>query len=146
VEYLPDPLILLPSARVRSRLEVVAEPGATVIVGDAFLAHDPGGRGRPFDRLASETALRRPDAAPFARDRFEVTGAFVEQAWRRLVAHPGAAQGSLWVCAPGSSTALAETLQRALDRVEGLHAGASTLPEDAGAVARLLARDALALA
>jgi urease accessory protein len=145
VEYLPDPLILLPSARVRGRVEVVAEPGATVIVGDAFLAHDPAGRGRSFDSLAGETILRRPGAPPFARDRFEVTGAFVERAWRRLVPHPCAAQGSLWVCAPGSSTALAETLQHALDRVAGLHAGASTLPDGAGAVARLLARDALSL-
>ena len=146
VEYLPDPLILLPSARVRSRLEVIAEPGATVIVGDAFLTHDPAGRGRPFDRLAGETLLRRPGAGPFALDRFDVTGAFVVEAWRRLVPHPCEAQGSLWVCAPGSSEALAATLDRALAQVSGLHAGASTLPEGSGAVARLLARDALSLA
>jgi urease accessory protein len=146
VEYLPDPLILLPSARVRSRLEVVAEPGATVLVGDAFLTHDPGGRGRPFQRLASETLLRRPGAAPFALDRFDVTGAGVAQAWRDLVPHPCEAQGSLWVCAPGSSDELAATLHRALAQVPGLHAGAAALAGGSGAVARLLARDALALA
>jgi urease accessory protein len=146
VEYLPDPLILLPSARVRSHLEVVAAPGATVIVGDAFLTHDPAGRGGPFDRFAAETLLRRPGAAPFALDRVDVTGAFVEQAWRLLVPHPCEAQGSLWVCAPGSSEALAATLHHALGQVSGLHAGASTLPDGSGAVARLLARDALSLA
>jgi urease accessory protein len=146
VEYLPDPLILLAASRVRNRLEIVAEPGATVIVGDAFLAHDPAGRGRPFDRLASETLLRRPGAGPFALDRFDVTGAFVEQAWQLLVPHPCKAMGSLWVCAPAPAEELTATLHRALNQVPGLHAGASELPDGSGAVARLLARDALSLA
>ena len=131
---------------MRCRLEVVAEPGATVIVGDAFLTHDPAGRGRPFHRLASETLLRRPGAAPFALDRFDVTGAFVEQTWQLLVPHPCEAQGTLWVCAPASAEELTATLHGALDQVPGLHAGASVLPDGSGAMARLLARDALSLA
>jgi urease accessory protein len=145
LEYLPDPLILLPTASVWNRIEVVAEVGSTVIVGDAFLAHDPAGRGRPFRRLAGETSLRRPGAPPFAIDRFDVTGEHVEHSWRLLVPHRCGAQGSLWVCAPGSSVELAAALSGALDQVPGLYAGASTLLGGAGVVARLLACDALAL-
>lgn len=145
VEYLPDPLILLPTATVRSRVEVVAEVGSTVIVGDAFLAHDPAGRGRLFERLAGETAFRRPGASPFALDRFDVGGADVEASWRRLGPAQCEAQGSLWVCAPGSSDELAGTLRRALEPVPGLYAGATTLSAGAGAMARLLAHDAVAL-
>jgi urease accessory protein len=146
VEYLPDPLVLLPAASVRSRVEVVVEVGSTVIVGDAFLAHDPAGRGRPFRRLAVETSLRRPGATPFALERFDVTGEHVEDSWRLLGSRRCAAQGSLWVCAPGSPDELAATLSRALEQVPGVHAGASTLPGDAGAIARLLAYDAVTLA
>jgi urease accessory protein len=144
VEYLPDPLVLLPTASVRSRVEVVAEVGSTVIVGDAFLAHDPAGRGRPFRRLAVETSLRRPGATPFALERFDVTGEHVEDSWRTL-GRRCTAQGSLWVCGPGSPDELAAALNRALEEVPGVHAGASTLSGGAGAIARLLADDALAL-
>ncbi len=146
VEYLPDPLILLPTASVRSRVEVVAEVGSTVIVGDAFLSHDPAGCGRPFRRLASETSLRRPGTTPFALERFDVTGEQVERSWRLLVPRRCGAQGSLWVCAPGSLVELAATLGDALEHVPGLYAGASTLSGGAGVVARLLAGDAVALA
>jgi urease accessory protein len=126
VEYLPDPLILLPTASVRTRVEVVAEVGSTVIVGDAFLAHDPAGRGRPFRRLAGETSLRRPGATPFALERFDVTGERVADSWRLLGPRRCEAQGNLWVCAPGSPDELAATLSRALEQVPGVHAGATT--------------------
>ena len=55
------------------------------------------------------------------------------------------AQGSLWVCAPGSPDERAGTLSRALEPVPGVCAGASTLSGGAGAIARLLAYDAVAL-
>jgi urease accessory protein len=145
VEYLPDPLILLPTASVRSRVEVVAEVGSTVIVGDAFLAHDPAGRGRPFRRLAGEASFRRPGASPFALERFDVTGESVDASWRGLGPRRCEAQGSLWVLAPGSPDELAATLSRVLEQVPGVYAGASTLSGGAGAMARLLAHDAIAL-
>jgi urease accessory protein len=145
VEYLPDPLILLPTASVRSRVEVVVEVESTVIVGDAFLAHDPAGRGRPFRRLAGEASFRRPGASPFALERFDVTGESVEASWRGLGPRRCEAQGSLWVCAPGSPDELAATLSRALEQVPGVYAGASTVSGGAGAMARLLAHDAVAL-
>ena len=94
LEYLPDPLILLPTASVLSRVEIVAEAGATVIVGDAWLTHDPAGRGRPFRRFVNEITFRRPGTAPFVIERFDITADDVERAWSRLVPQRGDAQGS----------------------------------------------------
>jgi urease accessory protein len=146
VEYLPDPLILLPTASVRSRLCVEAEIGATVILGDAFLTHDPEARGRPFRRFASEMSLRRPRGALLALERFTISGDDAEGAWRALLPHPCSAQGSVWLCSPHPPGEVAAALSDALADVPSLCAGASTLPGEAGVVARLLAPDAVVLA
>jgi urease accessory protein len=146
VEYLPDPLILLPTANVQSRLCVEAEVGATVIFGDAFLTHDPEARHRPFRQFASEMTLRRPRGALIALERFAVSGGEAEAAWRKLLPHPCAAQGSVWLCSPHPSGELVAALGDALADVPSLCAGASTLPGKAGVVARLLAPDAVVLA
>jgi urease accessory protein len=146
LEYLPDPLILMPTANVLSRIEVVVEVGSTVIVGDALLTHDPAGRSRPFRRFVNEITFRRPGAAPFAIERFDVTGHDVERAGSQLVPHRCDAYGSFWVCAPGSSAELIAALDNKLDQVPGLCAGACPLPGGAGVMVRLLAADAVALA
>jgi urease accessory protein len=145
-EYLPDPLILMPTASVTSRVEVFAEAGSTVLVGDALLTHDPAGRGRPFRRFVNEITFRRPGAAPFAIERFDVTGHDVERAWSQLVPHRCDAYGSLWACAPGSPTGLVAAIGDALAPTPGLCAGASPLPGGDGVMVRLLAVDAVALA
>jgi urease accessory protein len=136
----------MPTASVLSRVEVVAEAGSTVIVGDAFLTHDPAGRGRPFRRFVNEITFRRPGAAPFAIERIDVTGHDVERAGSQLVPHRCDAYGSLWVCAPGSPAELVAALGAALGPAPGLCAGASPLPGGDGVMARLLAADAVALA
>ncbi|HYB44862.1 MAG TPA: urease accessory protein UreD, partial [Candidatus Methylomirabilis sp.] len=145
VEYLPDPLILLPTSSVRTRVEVSAEVGSTVIFGEAFLSHDPESRGRPFRSLASETSLRRPGGPPLLLERFAISGGEADTAWRALLPRPAAAQGTLWVCSPHPAASLALALGTALDQVPGLCAGASVLPGNAGAIARLLAADTVAL-
>ena len=145
MEYLPDPLILLPAATVRTRVEVVAEVGSTVIVGDAFLAHDPAGRGRPFRRLAGETSLRRPGATPFALERFDVTGERVADSLAPARSSPLRGTGHPLGVRAGPADEMAATLGRALEQVPGVHAGATTLSGGAGVMARLLAHDAVAL-
>jgi urease accessory protein len=144
VEHLPDPLILFPSARVKSYLHVVAEPGSTVILGDSFLTHDPEGRARSFGSLFSETSLQRPDGPLLWMDRLAIGGEDVAAAAPGRLEGP-LAQGTMWVCSPHVATAVAATLREALEGVPGLYAGASTLPNQAGAWARFLASDAVAL-
>ena len=54
VEYLPDPLILFPKARLETSLRVSAHRGARLLTGEAFLLHDPLGLGRPFAHLGAD--------------------------------------------------------------------------------------------
>lgn len=144
VEYLPGPMILFPYANLRTTLDIVIDPGATVIVGDAFLVHDPEARNRRFGSLLSETSVRRLDGQLLCRDRLQITGD--ERTLRAPgVLHYFQAQGTVWVLSSSSTMKLLEGLRAALNGVSGLYAGASTLPNNAGVWARLLANDALML-
>lgn len=144
VEYLPDALVLFPGSRVEARLEVTASPDSTVILADSFMSHDPEGRARSFASLASETSLRRPDGAPIWVDRFSISGEDLRPEAAGL-RHHYPAQGALWVCATHHPPDLVDTLRGALEGIPGLYAGASTLPGDTGAWARLLGKDPVIL-
>ena len=144
IEYLPDPLVLFPSARVRTQLTVAADASARVVLADAFLAHDPGEGGRPFSSLCSEVRIERPDGALLCLDRFTVTG----EAWAAAapgIAGRAKAQASLIVLDAGDPGALITRLRESLSAIPGLYAGASATPGGAGAWARLLAADGVAL-
>jgi len=147
VEYVPDPLILFPAARLANRVSVVAAEGARVIVADAFHAHDSaGGEGgaRPFSRLISELRVARPDGRLVCLDRFDLDGT----AW--AAGTPGIAtsaggQASLVVLDPADPAALVQGLAKALEPIPNLYASASVIPGEGGAWARLLAGDGIAL-
>jgi urease accessory protein len=144
VEYLPGPMILFPHANLRMTLDIVLDPSATVMVGDAFLVHDPAAQNRRFGSLLSETSVRRPDGRLLCRDRLQITGD------ERTFAAPGVihhfqVQGTVWVLSSSSTLELLEGLRAALNGVSGLYAGASTLPNNAGVWVRFLASDALVL-
>jgi urease accessory protein len=144
VEYLPGPMILFPHANLRTTLDIVLDPSATLFVAEAFLVHDPTAQGQRFGALLSETSVRRPDGRLLCRDRLWITGD------EQTLAAPGVlshfqAQGTVWVLSSSAIPALLEGLRAALRGVSGLYAGASTLPNQAGVWARLLASDALML-
>ena len=144
VEYLPGPMILFPHANLRMTLDIVLDPSATVMVGDAFFVHDPAAQNRRFGSLLSETSVRRPDGRLLCRDRLQIDGD------ERTLAAPGVlhhfqSHGTVWVLSSSSTLELLEGLRAALNGVSGLYAGASTLPNQAGVWARLLASDALVL-
>ncbi len=145
LEYLPDPLILFPGAQFESKLRVVAEPSATVILCDAFTQHDSEEEGGRFARLAAETRIERPDGTLLAFDRFDIDGKIGEA---HLDGPAGAypAHGTLMVvhdACPAED--MAAVLRAALAECSDVYAGASTLPQDSGAWVRILAVDGLAL-
>ena len=145
LEYLPDPMILFPAAALTTRLSVTLGEGASVIVTDAFLDHDPAGAGRVFTRLASETRFERPDGTLLAADRFEIDGPAIARGEPGIMG-AGRAQGTVFALTPGAApAALAEALRAALEPVAGLYAGASVLPGEGGAWARMLAPDGATL-
>jgi urease accessory protein len=63
LEYLPDPVILFPRARLHNGVQVRLDPQASVILGDALILHDPKGGGGAFEFLESETVVRDRAAA-----------------------------------------------------------------------------------
>lgn len=147
LEYLPDPLILFPAARLSSHLHIRLDEDATVLAWDTLLAHDPRGAGpqRAFNRLRSEWTVESLDGRLLACDRYVVTGELLARAL------PGVngshrCHGSFVVLRRGIPTeSLIEAIREKLRNAEDVYAGVSTLPNSCGAVVRLLAVDAAAL-
>lgn len=145
LEYVPDPLVLFPGASLSTRLWARVHERAALVLGDSFIPHDPAGRGRMFDRLDAEIRVENEDGRLLARDRFELRGSLLAAA---LPGINGAfmAQGTVFVVGwTASAKATAAALREALEGIGDIYAGASTLPNGCGAVARLLAADGVAL-
>lgn len=145
LEYLPSPLILFPRARLRSLVRVRVCERATVVACDAFIVHDPKGAGGVFDRLHAESVVEAPGGRVLARDRFVLQGDVLCAALPGVTG-PYTAQSTVMVVdrtRPGGD--LVGALRGALDPLEGIYAGASLLPNECGAWARLLAVDGAAL-
>jgi urease accessory protein len=144
-EYLPEPLILFPQARLRSSLYVSAHEGSSVIAGESFLLHDYSGGDRVFDWFESELRIERPGGAVLARDRFHLAGNVLK---KRLPGVNGefVAQGSLVVLDGGRSPeTIIGALRDELASAKEVYAGVSALRDRSGAWTRLLASDGLAL-
>lgn len=149
LEFVPDPLILFPGARLYSDVRVVAERNACVILGDSYLHHDPRGKGRTFDRLAGHWEARDEAGALIARDRYEIDGDAVRnvQSGDRP---PFAAHGAMVMIADvARSRQTLDDVRDALAADEARHrdayAGASTLPGGRGIWVRVLAADGASL-
>jgi urease accessory protein len=144
LEYLPDPVILFPRAKLTSGVRVSMHPGATVILGDSVLLHDPKGGDDRFDWLQSETVVEDASGKLLARDRFRIEGV---QLSRGLAGITGSwkAQGSLFVVTSAKQPAELVAAMRAALTPAGVYAGVTILPNQSGAWSRILATDAAAL-
>lgn len=142
LEYLPRPMILFPDADVTTALEIVLHEGGSVMWCDGYLMHDPKKAEGRFRRLHAETALRDGNGALLALDRFVIDGSVLEEAGV-LAGH--AVHASLGFAGPGADATLAAAWRAALDGLDGVYGGVSSLPGEAGLFCRLLARDGVAL-
>jgi urease accessory protein len=144
LEYLPDPVILFPRAKLASGVRVRMHPGATVILGDALLLHDPKGGDDRFDWLQSDTFIEDEAGKLLARDRFRIEGL---QLARGLAGITGnwKAQGSLFVVTSAKPPAELVAAMRDAPAPAGVYAGVTILPNQSGAWTRILATDAAAL-
>ncbi len=142
LEYVPDPTILFPEGRLHSALTLQLAPDAFIIAGDSFLSHDPAGTGRPFGFYSGETRIVGGDGRLRCLDRYRTEGA----AWfagTTGVNNVGRMQGTIIgagdVVAPEMLlAALRDVLSNTPPTVYG---AASTLPNDCGVWARLLAAE-----
>jgi len=144
LEYLPDPVILFPRARLESSVKVRLHSGATVILGDSILLHDPRGGDGVFDWLRSETRIEDSAGRLLVCDRFVVDGAGMARALPGVIG-AFAAQGSLFVATAATPPSrLVDAMRTALVQ-PGVYGGAGLLPNKTGAWARILANDAAGL-
>jgi urease accessory protein len=146
LEYLVEPNILFPRSRLESRVKVSVDKGGCAILGDSFLTHDPTGVNRaPFDALFAEVSVHDSKGGLLALDRMKVSGG------DRFLSVPGLtgdsfAQGSIYFIWDGKPPdVMAQTIMKAAEPMDGVYAGASTLPGSCGACARILADDPFAL-
>ncbi len=141
VEYLPDPVILLPGAHLVSKVRVQAAPSATVVLFDAFLTHDPGGEGHTFDRMISDVVIEDEQGRPMAIDRFEAEGSDFSDPAIGVTGGYGC-QGTIMAYSPGHEAGkLLEAIRRATDNYGACAIGSSLLPGARGVWARVMASD-----
>jgi len=141
LEYWPDPMILFPGAGLHSVVSIELGPGATVLLGDAYLNHDPGGRGRRFAKLACEIRVTRESRHLACVERFSVTGTDMAEHGVTAGFADAAYATVLFLYDIGAYPSLLATAQRAMDEDKGVYAGASMLPADTGLCAKVLAPD-----
>ncbi|WP_405781249.1 urease accessory protein UreD [Streptomyces sp. NBC_00859] len=146
LEYLPEPLLPFPGARLYQRTVITADPTATVVIGETVAKGRTGSGARhAYDVLGLDLEVRRPDgrllaldALRLCPDRDDVTGPGVPAGSTHLA--------SLFVvtgrCA---ATEVADALHGALGG-RGLAYGVSVLPHGCGAWLRVLGDDGTAVA
>ena len=146
LEYLPDPVVMLPDAWLRSRVDARVAAGATLLVADGLLAHDPAGAGAAFDRWDSRLCVRDTAGRALLDERNLLAGAcHLAAAERRGGA--GRCLATLVAVQPARDPGpLLDAARAALAAEPALYAGASALPRDAGICVRVLAAEADALA
>ncbi len=145
LEFLADPTICFPHSRLVARTNLCVAAGASAILGESYMWHDPRGADpMAFDSLTVETAIRRPDGRLLALDRSRLTSA------RGLAGNPALlgpyrALGTLFAVGRGGGAPALTALRTALAAIPGVYAGVSRLPAEAGLWLRLLAIDGAAL-
>ncbi len=143
-EYLPDPLILFSGARLITRTHAIVEPGATLLLTDAFTTHDPGGDQVPFSSLNNELKLESSNGELLAVDRFEISGAAFTSGNSALQGGQ-LSQGTVLLVTPGDLDPVITKLRQSLNSTPGIYAGVSMLQGNNGLWCRFLADDAVAL-
>lgn len=145
MEYLPDPTILFPRSRLASRVEVRMGEKASVIVGDAFLTHDPAGGSATFTSYTSELRVSDQGGRVLAIDRYVVDGS---ELFEKVPGVLGrfSQHGSLMALTQRDDLeGLIRSLRDSLKSQPDVYAGVSSLPNDQGAWVRILAKDGVDL-
>jgi urease accessory protein len=143
LEVLPNPQILFPHAFYCGTARIIAGEGATVLLSESFLTHDPDGAARPPRAYRSEIVVEQPNGRLFAIDRLRMD----EETFR--LSAPGTlgmfrACGTLLVIAPGRMP-LHAALPGVTGAGDGFAIGMSLLPRGAGQLFRVLASDGVKL-
>jgi urease accessory protein len=146
LEFLADPTICFPHSRLVAKTNLCVAAGASAIVGDSYMWHDPRGADPiSFNALTTETTIQRSDGRLLALDRTRL------RSGRGLAGNPSLlgpyrALGTLFAVGRGchEAAALAD-VRAAIADLPGVYAGVTHLPGKAGLWLRILAMDGVAL-
>jgi urease accessory protein len=140
LEYMPDPVVPFRGSRLLQRMCVTVDPEATVICGETLLpgrvAHHEA---HVYDLYWSETEIRRPDETLLFADalRLSPCASRSPRSIGLLGAHDVIA--ALYVISGQTDAAdMVAMLRTALAGTPDVLVGASELPNDSGAVVKLL--------
>ncbi|MCH8466839.1 MAG: urease accessory protein UreD [Roseinatronobacter sp.] len=136
LEYLPDPAILMAGSKLTTRVHAHLDEGATLLMADAQLCHDPDGLGRSFETLESDISLTVA-GKPLLLDRFELNGAD----W---LTRTGGYRCAGMMLVAGDLRAGGAMLEAA-NSLSGVYAGVSHLAARKITLLRFLAEDGVAL-
>ncbi|WP_165769708.1 urease accessory protein UreD [Arboricoccus pini] len=131
-----DPLVLFPEAAMRSHLDLVIDPEASVILADGAGTHDPMGKAGRFARLDWKTCVRSPAEDLLMLDCWRVDGQDFADQDGPLHGQGGVGTVTILTRKPLDARGLEAGL-----RGMGCQAAASALPHAAGLVLRLLGPD-----
>jgi urease accessory protein len=145
LEYLPDPMILFAGSRAQSRVELNLQADAQVMISDAFLLHDYRARGGAFDWFHGDITVRDRIGRIVMRDRIRVNGNDLLGITPGLMNGCVAQASVMLFCRHDRQAAVLEMWCDALNRGVGIYAGASSLGNDLGIFARIIANDGAAL-
>ena len=135
LEYLPDPMVLFPGARLHSKTRVTCDPCSSVMLCDGYFSHDPRSVGAVFEQLVSELRIETPQGRLRCLDRFDIGGEQLsyDNHYR--------AHGSFFCIDNSLDESTREKIDQSLSSIAGIYAGSSMLPDTAGIWGRVLAPD-----
>jgi urease accessory protein len=142
VGLINEPTILFRGAAIEMRTDIWLDSGATSVLAEALILHDPRGSHRNgFALFASELTVTAASGRLLAVDRLRITGAD----FSRFAPHgPLTTAGTFYVLGRLPASVSLEDLE---DRIAAIGASvaATRLPNDAGLMVRLLASDGVRL-
>ena len=150
IEYLPDPMILFPRAKMYSGTVVRLHPSATVIMTDAFMYHaptteDPVARQENFTEYHNETRVESLDGTLLCLDRYRVSGAQFSSGQSGVMGKNTIQGTFVLLNRSHRATGLGASIRSFLESgLEG-YAGLSSLPNGCGIWVRLIVQDAFVL-
>ena len=143
LEVLPDPQILFPQSSFEGLSRIRVTEGATCIVWESFLTHDPMANGGMPLSYRSEIIVENENGKAIAIDRLHID----KQAFQNPA--PGVmglfrACGTMLVLSPGRTSPL-DLSSICRKTPDGALIGTSLLPSNAGHLFRILAADGVQL-
>jgi urease accessory protein len=141
--YLPRPLILLPGSGLVQDTDITLASGATVLLQDGFLMHDPIGDLPVARFLASHVSIQHASGRRIALDRMRITDDIVDAAVPGLT---GAyrAFGTVWLLRetpPCAYRRLKAALSPVFAETRHGYPAMTALRDERGVMIRVAARD-----